>query len=62
MGCSPVRGPSLVMTSMVQIEDQVFEQFRKATVMLDLIPFPATKDTENNSGHSKEGELIGKPV
>ena len=50
------------MTSMVQIEDQVFEQFREATVMFDLDPFPTTEDTEHNSGHSEEGELIGEPA
>ena len=52
--------PSLVMTSTVQIEDQVFERFGEAAVMFNLIPFPTTKDAESNSGHSKEGELVGK--
>ena len=50
------------MTSMVQIEDQVFKRFREAVVMFDLIPFPTTKDAENNSGHGKVGEPVGKPV
>ena len=36
--------PSLVMTSMVWIEDRVFEQFREAVVMFDLISFSTTED------------------
>ena len=53
---------SLVMTSTVQIEDQVFERFGEATVMFDLIPFPTTEDAEDNSGHGEEGELVGEPA
>ena len=53
---------SLVMTSTVQIEDQVFERFGEATVMFGLVPFPTTEDTEENSGHGEEGELVGKPA
>ena len=53
---------SLVMTSTVQIEDQVFERFREATVMFDLVPFPTTEDAEDNSGHGEEGELVGEPA
>ena len=50
------------MTSTVQMEDQVFKQFGEAVVMFDLVPFPTTEDTEDNSGHGEEGELVGKPV
>ena len=53
---------SLVMTSTVQIEDQVFERFGEAAVMFDLDPFPTTEDAEDNFGHSEEGELVGEPV
>ena len=52
--------PFLVMTSMVQIEDQVFKWFRKAAVMFNLNPFPITEDTENNSGHSEKGKPVGE--
>ena len=52
--------PSLVMTSTVQIEDQVFEWFGEAAVMFNIVPFPTTKDAEDNSGHGEEGELVGK--
>ena len=51
---------SLVMTSTVQIEDQVFKRFGEATVMFNLDPFPTTEDTEDNSGHGEEGQLVGE--
>ena len=54
--------PSLVMTSTVQMEDQVFKRFGEAAVMFNLDPFPTTEDTEDNSGHGGKGELIGKPA
>jgi hypothetical protein len=51
--------PSLVMSSAVQMEHEVFERFGKATVVFDLVPYPTGgDDVEINPESTEEGELF----
>jgi hypothetical protein len=55
--------PSLVMSSVVQMEHEVFKQFRKATVVFNLAPYPTGgDDVEINPEPTEKEELFGGPA